>query len=133
MVQLLVQAGANLEATLQPGSDSDALPPGLSRAMPLALAAADGKIDVMQVLLGEWQLVITGSVVYFCSAEPAVCFADSNAGDELNDVYELLLSRPTRWACWCLHVRCFRTAGISCSAELTVNMLPCDTHGGGGR
>jgi hypothetical protein len=48
-----VAAGANLEATLQPRSGSEPLPAALARATPLALAAAEGKLDIMQVLLGE--------------------------------------------------------------------------------
>jgi hypothetical protein len=55
MVQLLVDAGADLEATLQPVSDSSNLLAAVSRATTLALAAAEGKLDVIQVLLGEWQ------------------------------------------------------------------------------
>jgi hypothetical protein len=49
MVRLLVAAGANVEVTLQQGP-----------LTPLAMAAADGKLEIMQILLGElpWMKVI---------------------------------------------------------------------------
>jgi hypothetical protein len=53
MVQLLVASAANLEATLQPGSNSSSLSVASTRATRLAFAAAAGKLDIMQVLLGR--------------------------------------------------------------------------------
>jgi hypothetical protein len=54
VVQMLVDAGAKIEATMQaptvPGSH-----PVCTHATPLVVAAAAGKLDVMQILLGEWQ------------------------------------------------------------------------------
>jgi ankyrin repeat protein len=54
IVQLLVDAGANIEATvvLQHSNTGQTV----SSAPPLALAAAAGQLDIMQILLGEWQI-----------------------------------------------------------------------------
>jgi ankyrin repeat protein len=53
IVKLLVDAGANREATLQRVDLS--IRPAASMATPLASAAMYGKLEVMQVLLGESQ------------------------------------------------------------------------------
>jgi ankyrin repeat protein len=51
IVKLLVDAGANIEAALQPVDPS--IRPVSTMATPLASAAMYGKLEVMQVLLGE--------------------------------------------------------------------------------
>jgi hypothetical protein len=51
IMKMLIDAGANIEATLQPGEHPDR--PVSFAATPLAVAAMYGKLEAMQVLLGE--------------------------------------------------------------------------------
>jgi hypothetical protein len=53
IVQLLVDAGANVEATMLL-QDNNGQP--VSSGPPLALAAAAGHLEIMQILLGEWRI-----------------------------------------------------------------------------
>jgi hypothetical protein len=53
VIKLLIDAGANIEATLQPAVHPDR--PASLAATPLAVASMFGKLEAMQVLLGGWQ------------------------------------------------------------------------------
>jgi hypothetical protein len=77
IMKMLIDAGANIEATLQPGEHPDR--PVSFAATPLAVAAMYGKLEAMQVLLGEWQQFGNG-----CGAAAVVLLGSWQAGSHAN-------------------------------------------------